>query len=484
MGNIALIVDNPQRDLRGLVLLAAELAARGIRSALVPMYLVHEVFALSPSLVVLNYVRTHSAALVTSLAAAGLEVAVLDTEGGVFSSLDHLFKILCSDSTTRSLIRGYCCWGSGVARPLKERGTFASDRVHITGCPRFDFYAEPWRQIKEPATAVASVAGPMLLVNGAFPLANPGYQTREQEAEMLVRTFGYDEAEVRGWQRAQDETIRAMIGMTVDLAREFPAANIVYRPHPFERMETYEAPFRDIPNIQLRREGTVDAWIMRASAVIQRNCSTAIEAGLAGVPAFLPAWIPTHVAVPAAEAVSIHEATFDSLTADIRHVLANDFSPPSELKTALHETISTWFHTVDGCSHRRVADVLEPLAIGSDRASRVARCRDVLRGVSPSAGVYERAAKHIAGRCLDPLRPIVRGLSSSSYTARFYKSDKYFDAAAVSRILDGLRTVPCGGSRFKDVHVRAAELRRDYHIGCTTQTSVVVEPILGRILPC
>lgn len=476
MLDIALIVDNPQRDLRGLVLLAAELAARGVRTVLVPMYLVHEVFAFSPNLVVLNYVRTHSTALVASLDGAGLNVAVLDTEGGVFSSLDHLFKVLASDKTTCALIRGYCCWGAGVAGPLAERGTFAAERVHITGCPRFDFYAEPWRQVKETSPAIASVAGPMLLVNGAFPLANPGYQTREQEVEMLVRTFGYDEAEVRGWQQTQDKTVRAMIAMTVDLAREFPTVTIVYRPHPFERMETYEDPFRDIPNIQLRREGTVDAWIMRSSAVIQRNCSTAIEAGLAGVPAFLPAWIPTHASVPAAEAVSVHEQTFDSLVASIRRVLAGDFVPPPELQTALQETISTWFHTVDGCSHRRVADILEPLAVERDRASRIKRCRDVLRCVAPKAGCLERAARYFVGRCLDPLRPIVRSLSPTSSIRRFCKSDKYFDAAFVSRILDGLRSVPEGANRFKDVHARPAERRLDYHIGCTTRASVVIEP--------
>lgn len=483
MTAIALVVDNPQRDLRGLVLLAAELAARGIRAVLVPMYLVHEAIGLAPSLVVLNYVRTHSSPLVASLDAAGLKVAVLDTEGGVFANLDHLFKILSSDAATCSVISGYCCWGPGVAGPLVTQGLFSPQRVHVTGCPRFDFYAEPWRSIQDSSPA-AAVAGPILLVNGAFPLANPGYQTREQEVAMLVGTFGYDEAEVRGWQQTQDQTIRAMIEMTVDLAREFPDATVVYRPHPFERMKTYEEPFRSVPNVQLRREGTVDGWILRSRAVIQRNCSTAIEAGLAGVPAFLPAWIPTYAPVPAAEAVSIHEPTFAALAADIRRVLADDFTPPPELATALHETIATWFHAVDGCSHRRVADVLEPLATSGHEAHRVKQCRDVLRGISPTAGAFQRAARQFAGRCLDPVRPIVRRLRPTSYTRRFYESDKFFDATAVSSILDSVRTVPEGARRFRDVRARPAELGRDYHIGCTTRASVVIESTSGSRTEC
>ena len=479
MASIALVVDNPQRDLPGLTLVAAELAARGHRCLLVPMYLVHEALAVAPDLVVLNYLRTHSVGLASQIAAAGVPLAILDTEGGVFASLDHLFRILCDDPAARSQVAAYCCWGRGVAAPLVERGYFAADRVHVTGCPRFDFYAQPWRAAAEVGSPAAGIAPPMLLVNGAFPLANPGFQTREQEAAMLVRTFGYDAAQVRAWQTSQDETIRQMIALTIDLARAFPDATVVYRPHPFERMETYETPFHGHSNIVLRREGTVDGWILRAAAVIQRNCSTAIEAGLAGVPAFSPAWVPSYASVPSAEAVSVPAPSFAALTADLGRVLAGSFTPPPDIAGPLADTVATWFYAVDGRSHVRVADALERVGRRDDDPERIRRCRDVLRGIPPGASTMERGLRTVAGRLLDPIRPLVRAVRPTSYTRKFFQSDKFFDATRVETILTNLRSVPEGRSRFMNIRVRQAALGRDYNVPSTTHTSVVIEPCIN-----
>lgn len=478
MASLALVIDNPQRDLPGGVLVAAELAARGHRCLLVPMHLVQEALAFAPDLVVLNYLRTHSAALAEQFATAGVPLAVLDTEGGVFASLDHLFRILCADPAARSKVIGYCCWGRGVAEPLVERKYYPADRVHVTGCPRFDFYAQPWRSAATLGSSAAAINGPMLLVNGAFPLANPGFQTREQEAAMLISKFGYDADQVRSWQTTQDETILQMIALTIDLARAFPDATVVYRPHPFERMETYESPFRGQANIRLCREGTVDGWILRAAAVIQRNCSTAIEAGLAGVPAFLPAWIPTHASVPPAEAASIHAGSFDALAADLRRVLSGSFTPPANIATAVAEIVSTWFHAVDGRSHVRVADVLERVVGRNDDPQRIRRCRDVLRGIPPGASAVERGLRTVAGRLLDPIRPLVRAVRPMSYTRKFFQSDKFFDAPRVEMILKNLRSVPEGQSRFMNIRVRRAEVGSDYHVPSTTVTSSVIEPCI------
>ena len=84
---IGLVVDNPKRDLDGLVLLSRQLAARGISSALVPMYQQGiEIPLLDVNAVVLNYARPNNRALIESYKAMGLSVFVLDTEGGVLSS--------------------------------------------------------------------------------------------------------------------------------------------------------------------------------------------------------------------------------------------------------------------------------------------------------------------------------------------------------------------------------------------------------------
>jgi hypothetical protein len=80
---------------------------------------------------------------------------------------------------------------------------------------------------------------------------------------------------------------------------------------------------------------------------------------------------------------------------------------------------------------------------------------------------------------LDPIRPLVRAVRPTSYTRKFFQSDKFFDATRVETILKNLRSVPEGRSRFMNIRVRPAEIGRDYHVPSTTRTSVVIEPCIN-----
>ena len=85
MSRIAIIVDNPTRDLSGAVLLGRELALRGEEVFLTSMNLRHrEIPALAPDHLVVNYLRPTNDAFVEQLMHAGVRVTVLDTEGAVF----------------------------------------------------------------------------------------------------------------------------------------------------------------------------------------------------------------------------------------------------------------------------------------------------------------------------------------------------------------------------------------------------------------
>jgi len=84
---ICLIVDNPLRDLDGMVLLSMHLAERGADVYLVPMYTQgYEVPAICPDFVLMNYARTANAELIKAYSRAGIVVGVLDTEGGIWES--------------------------------------------------------------------------------------------------------------------------------------------------------------------------------------------------------------------------------------------------------------------------------------------------------------------------------------------------------------------------------------------------------------
>ncbi|MBW1856432.1 MAG: hypothetical protein JRJ00_17540, partial [Deltaproteobacteria bacterium] len=83
---IALLVDNPYRDLPGLVLVAWRLCQNGATCYLVPVNLRNnEVWSLAPDFILLNHFRTIYEDFVKNLMEAGILVGILDTEGSVFS---------------------------------------------------------------------------------------------------------------------------------------------------------------------------------------------------------------------------------------------------------------------------------------------------------------------------------------------------------------------------------------------------------------
>ncbi len=357
---VALIVDNPYRDLPGLVLLAWRLAQSGIASYLVPMNMqVFEISALQPDFVLLNYLRANNQHFVQELHAIGVPVGVLDTEGGVFVSFDTYEKTLAPNSTVREKITCYCSWGTKLAHHLVQQGWYRDDQVTITGSPRFDFYHSRWRQAALATSPYADhYTQPLILVNGNFPLVNPQFTTPEEEAHQLVEQFGFDAQYVQEWQATQRQTLQELVDLTNRLAAQFPTVTFIYRPHPFEKLETYNELLIQRDNLYIVKAGTVDGWILRSSAVIQRSCSTAIEASLADVPALSPVWIPTQVEIETAEAVSIPCATYEDIQQHITAILQGHYQPPTIVSTALATVIAEGFHAIDGASHERVATAI------------------------------------------------------------------------------------------------------------------------------
>src|SRR5882724_9725176 len=143
--HVCLIVDNLLRDLEGLVLLGRQLAARGATATLVPMYEQgFDVPALRPDLVLVNYTRPNNADLIKSCKRAGILVGVLDTEGIGGKNPDQ-FAMMVKGVGCADLVDLYCVWGLAQHAAFLRHSTVPAARLHVTGCPRYDFCAGPWR---------------------------------------------------------------------------------------------------------------------------------------------------------------------------------------------------------------------------------------------------------------------------------------------------------------------------------------------------
>lgn len=481
---IALVVDHPQRDLAGLVLVALVLVARGVTCHLVPVNRLHELWALAPDFVLLNYFRRGIEPLARRLTDAGIGIGVLDTEGGVWADVDSYVELLWSDAALRRRLRPVCMWGPALAAAVVERGLLLPEQVVVTGCPRFDFYHRRWRAATAGAAPAHRAVAPVLLLNTNFSFGNPRFTSREGNAEQLRRDFGWSPERVREYMDTEWAAIDEMIRLARRLAGDFPAVDVLLRPHPFEDPRPYESALGDLARVTVDPSGPVQSRIFAAAAVIQRSCSTAVEAGLAGVPALSPQWIVPPVTVPVAEMASHACGSYDELRAVIGDILAGTYVAAAATRANVARVAREWFHAIDGQSHLRVADAVWR-ALGQQPRADLAACRRHLYGLHDGPSTHW--ATSVARRVRHTLR------LGPDWSFRQWRqvavhdvarADKHFDAtmvrALVARILAaGAPAANAGSAVPAAVQVAAAAERGDFRSALDGR-SVTLAPAVSR----
>lgn len=478
---IALTVDNPDRDLPGLVLLAHRLSQQGVRSFLVPYNRqFHETLALAPDFALLNFLRTANQDFARNLLDAGIPYGVLDTEGGVLASPESFGATMATDELVRAGSRCVFSWGRVLAEHAEANGWYSSDQLVVSGAPRLDYYHADWRR----ATAAMSdyvdrYARNLILINSNFTIANPRFTTPSREVQVYVEQFGQDPAPLLAAQRTQEGMLDGFVLLARTLAERFPQATIVYRPHPFERLETYHARLAGIPNLHAVQVGTVDGWILRARAVIQFSCSTSIEAGIMGVPSLTPAWVAPPTGVREVEEVSVHSDTLDDLVETVGAVLRGEWTVPAAISQRLEEVIDDWFYRIDGRAHERVADRIVREAVTTGRRARVRTSRELIHAALGSnrtpRGRLRKKLLDLTG--LSPYRSYTSGSSLAPDAAEWIKSGKSFDAGRVDRILQAITTTEQArsGQAPRSTRARAAD-SADYAVPFPGGRSVVIDP--------
>jgi len=373
MTTVAFLVDHPQRDLLGLVLVAYRLCRSGVRCFLIPSSLAwQEICGLAPDLVVLSHLRQYDEKFVELIVDLGSIVVVLDTEGGVLESFESYEKALSTVDFVRESVRCYCAWGVCQHEEAKRRRWFPNAEIFSTGPPRFDYYSDPWRKIVHRLDESQQMpGGQMALVMGTFTLANSRFLNVQDEVKLLIREAGLQSSFVEHRLRCEQEALQGMIRLCHDLAGWAPDINWVYRPHPFERRDTYD---RNLPSsVSVRCVGSVQHWILGAKVLIQRGSTTAVEAALAGVPVLSADWLPDWANVDSIREVSISCTSLGEMKEALGAIKSMDEVQDVKISQKGLEMIHDWFHKCDGAAHERVANAL--LKVLPERESRVNRDR-------------------------------------------------------------------------------------------------------------
>ena len=378
---IAFFINTPLRDLPGIVLTAFELCQQGATCYLVPQAGGYsDIWALAPDFVMLPYFRPYFVQKAEQYVATGIQFGLLDTEGAVWTSMDEYIGTLWKDSSLTRRASLICMWGQELADYIIGKQVFDSDLVAITGCPRFDFYTEPNLSIYRQGNGSQNGNRRSILINTNFTGGNYADLPPDKFVENFAKNFGFTEPEVRRWCDIDVEAVEETSRMASRLARDFPGVDVIIRPHPQERLDTYQAKIENLANLRIVRSGAVAPWILKASAVIQRGCTTALEANLAGIPALSPGWINVPHFYPIPESISVQCPQYDDLKRSLQEIFDGVFQIPQEITATVESLVRKWFFKIDGLSHKRVArSILDRLEsrVSPDRRE----CLKVLYGL-------------------------------------------------------------------------------------------------------
>lgn len=434
---ICLIVDNPLRDLDGMVLLGWTLAQQGAEVYLVPMYQQSfEVAALSPDFVLVNHLRRNNAQLVKAYADSGILVGVLDTEGGIFNSVEEGLIKLVARSYPEN-VDLYCLWGKKQYESFLAHKLLPREKLAVTGCPRYDFCSLPWKQ---SLSFLQHVKNPMILINTRFSLIFPRFQKSYKEEIKVMLSLGFKDDYVREYARQCFLVWAEMIGITAELAKTFSSVTFVVRPHPFEDRTTYDQLLKDIPNVRIIQEGTVLPWIHASSLLVQRDCSTALEASFLNKPVLSLEWI--HASLLHNEfisSISYAVPSKERLFAMVHDALSGKpCVATNEMIQTKENLVNDWFYAIDGKSSQRVSQaILNTIARekGKLRKKRTAKLLNY-NGFTP-AGLksiaYLLGTRTLGTRRFDQMKSALLKVPASI--------SKEFDAADVQNVVDSIARV-------------------------------------------
>lgn len=355
---VGLVVDHPKRDLPGAVLLAYQLASRGVSVVIVPMYeQAVDVPRLGLDALVVNYARDANLDLMRSFAKAGLSLYVLDTEGGVLAdrggNSPPAMAAYIRNSGYADILSGYFFWGSRLHDAFRDAGAMKPEQLHLTGCPRFDFAAPRWRALLD-----GEPRG-YLLVNANFPLVNSRFTSKPgAEREAMVRA-GWDGAYIDRFLADLKQVFAGYLEAIRKLAAARPDRAILIRPHPFESEQVYRDAVAGHANVVVDGSGSVLDRIRNAAAVIHLNCGTAVESVMLGKLPVQLEYLNTpvtagHASLPAR--VSRPVESFDALLAVLDNVEAETKS--FDFAGVHAGNVEAFFHRNDGLAAERVAEVL------------------------------------------------------------------------------------------------------------------------------
>jgi surface carbohydrate biosynthesis protein len=290
LARIYINIEIQKREFDGRFLLALMAAERGHTVILGYLKPLLRDGLLSPGIVLDKSLtpRPEKLSLMKGLKDRGFLVTSIDEESGLLGADYAPFAVQRYSEQSLGLADAVFFWGPFDHAYMKQAYPQFADRFHVTGNPRVDM----WRP--EMAAFFGNAAPnprPYVLLPSNFSsifgrddlhvsirrLRRMGYVKEGSiEDPWEARTYQfYHEGVLLGWE---------FIKSFRRLARRFPEADFIVRPHPTEAPQRWQDLLQPQGNLLIRSEGSISPWIRHARGVVNHGCTSALESALCGAP--------------------------------------------------------------------------------------------------------------------------------------------------------------------------------------------------------
>lgn len=264
----------------------------------------------------------------------GYKIILMHVEGGIYYKdieksilsafppdlLDLVDKIFVFGTVIKEAIIKYC-------------GNKFYDNIIISGEPRFDMLKPKYRYFfKYRISYLNKNYKDFILINTNFSAGNPVIgknKIKEYWNNELTLT---DETKKSLFEKMvfQECLIEDFIYVVKLLSKSFTNKKFVVRPHPSESETIYLKAFKGCPNIYVSKYGNVAEWILASAGVIHYDCTTGMEAVLAGKPtiSYIPrqnerilAWLPIELSLKVNDANGLLRSVNDIFEGKYQHRL-------------------------------------------------------------------------------------------------------------------------------------------------------------------
>ena len=270
---------------------------------------------------------------------AGFASQGWDEEGLVYGD-SKLYRRQRLLAQTMALIDQLFAWGEASAADMRKEAQKAGKRVEVAGNPRLDLLHPKLQALYQPqADALRKKHGPFILITTNLSWANPHVIPPEQRDLHGDAPPPGREGEF-SYLQYQKEMLAAFMKAVPAIAGHFPDHKVIIRPHPVERVETWQRLARELANVEVIREGPVLDWTRAADVLVHSNSTTGLEARLMGkCPiAYVPFDSPRHES-PLPNGVSLKAHDEDELLDAIAAVLAGRGAFPAEGEALLRHHV-------------------------------------------------------------------------------------------------------------------------------------------------